>query len=196
MSKKLFHAAAVAAVVALAACNTSQPVGEIPAAVDVARFQPIPVNAADVVVVNAYHPPMTAPNVDHLFTEKPAEAARKLVEQQVVAAGVQDTLRVTIENAAVTRVALPVKQSLIGIFSRQPAERLEGRMALHFELFDPAAPDIIRGRASVTAARDKTLTNDASPAEREAAYHALTQDLTDDLAAQIAKTVKGTFGRE
>lgn len=196
MSRKFLHAAGMAALLALSACQTTAPVVNVPAAVDVARYQPIPVNAADVVVVNAYHPPMTAPNVDHLFTEKPADAARRLVEQQVVAAGVQDTLRVTIENAAVTRVALPVKQSLIGIFSSQPAERLEGRMALTFELFDPAAPDIVRGRASVTAARDKTLSNDISPAEREAAYHALTQDLTDDLAAQIAKTVKETFGRE
>ncbi len=196
MSKKFFQAAGMVAVLALSGCATSGQSVQVPAAVDVARYLPIPVNAADVVVVNAYHPPMTAPNIDHLFTEKPAEAARKLIEQQIVAAGVQDTLRVTIENAAVTRVALPTKQSLIGIFSRQPAERLEGRMALNFELFDPAAPDIIRGRASVTAARDKTLTNDVSPAEREAAYHELTQDLTGDLAAQIEKTVKGTFGRE
>lgn len=197
MSKKFLQAAGVAALMALSACSSiSGDLGSVPATVDVSRFQPIQVNAADVVVVNAYHPPMTTPNVDHLFTVKPADAARQLVEQQVVAAGVQDTLRISIENASVTRVALPVKQSLIGIFSRQPAERLEGRMALNFELFDPASPDIIRGRASVTAARDKTLTNDASPAEREAAYHQLTQDLTDDLAAQIEKTVKGTFGRE
>lgn len=197
MSKKFFQAVGFVSLLALTACNgASGDLGSVPSAIDVARFQPIQVNAADVVVVNAYHPPMTAPNVDHLFTVKPADAARKLVEQQVVAAGVQDTLRVSIENASVTRVALPVKQSLIGIFSRQPAERLEGRMALKFELFDPASPDIIRGRASVTAARDKTLTNDASPAEREAAYHQLTQDLTDDLAVQIDRTVKGTFGRE
>lgn len=196
MSQKLLYAAGMVAVMALSACGTTQGFVEVPSAVDVARFQPIQVNAADVVVLNAYHPPMTSPNVEHLFTERPAEAARKLVEQQVVAAGAQDTLRVTIENASVTRVALPVKQSLFGVFSRQPAERLEGRMALKFELFDPAAPDIIRGRASVTAARDKTLTNDVSPAEREAAYHALTQDLTDDLAAQMARTIRGTFGRE
>ena len=61
-------------------------------------------------------------------------------------------------------------------------------MALNFELFDPAAPDIIRGRASVTAARDKTLTNDVSPAEREAAYHELTQD--PEVLAALDKLVR------
>lgn len=179
----------------LSACTTSAPPA-IPSTVDVSRYPAILVHAADVVVVNAYHPTMTAPNVEHLFAVKPADATRDLIAQQIKAAGVQDTLRVTIETAAVTREALPVKKSIIGLFSTVPAEKLEGRIALRFELFDPAAPDIIRGRASVATVREKTLTNDASPADRDRAYHGLTQDMTDDLAAQIAKTIPGIFGRE
>lgn len=195
MMKRPLCALMLACVMMLSACTTSSPPAP-PSTVDVSRYPAILVHAADVVVVNAYHPPMTAPNVDHLFTTKPADAARALVAQQVKAAGVQDTLRITIETAAVTREALPVKKSLVGLFSTAPSEKLEGRIALRFELFDPATPDIIRGRASVTTAREKMLTNDASPADRDRAYHTLTQDMTDDLAAQIAKTIPGIFGRE
>ena len=195
MMQSPLRAMMLACVLALSACATSAPVPP-PASVDVSRYPAILVHASDVVVVNAYHPTMTAPNVEHLFTVKPADAASALVTQQIQAAGVQDTLRITIENASVTREALPVKKSIIGLFSVAPSEKLEGRIALRFELFDPSSPDIIRGRASVTTGREKMLTNDASPADRDRAYHELTQDMTDDLAAQIAKTIPGIFGRE
>ena len=56
------------------------------------------------------------------------------------------------------------------------------------------APDIIIGHAEVVARRDKSLTEGISPAERDHAYFALTEDLMDDLNDGLKSIVKNTFG--
>lgn len=184
-----------ACVLGLSACTVSGP-SEAPRVVDVSRASPVVVNVSFIEFANGYRAPMGAPNVEHLFKTTPAEAVQQLLTRQLVVGGVQDTLRVTIEDASVVRTALPIKESIFGLFSKEPAEEFTGRISLKFEMFDPSAPDIIRGRASVTAARQKSLSNDASPADRDMAYHQMTQELVDDVAAQVGKTVRSTFGRQ
>lgn len=187
-------AAAGLAVLMLSGCFPSQVRDEWPP-LSYNAAAPVTVSAARIEVIDAYRAPMGAPNVDHLFKVTPSQAAQELARRQVVAGGNSHMLRVIVEEAAVRRETLPQEKGVLGLFSTEPDEKFDARVALRFELAEEFAPDIVLGRASVVATRERTLKGGATLAERERAYQGIVQALVDDLAQGIATTVGGTFGR-
>lgn len=157
---------------------------------------PVTVDAMRLDIVDVYRPPMGAPHVDHLFKITPSRAAQGLARHQIIPSGDGRVLRMIVDDASVRRSTLPPKEGVVGLFSSEPEEKFDARVALRFELVDELAPDIIRGRASVVATRERTLKGNATLAEREVAYHAIVQALVDDLAQGIGTTVGGTFGKQ
>lgn len=156
---------------------------------------PVPVNAARIQISNAYNAPMAPPNVEHLFRLTPSAAAQELARHQITAAGGgTQVLRVIVEDASVRQTILPKEQGVVGLVQREPEEKFDSRISLRFELADEASPDVIVGRANVVATRERTLKGGMTLAEREKAYHDLTQTLVNDLAQGIATTVQKTFG--
>jgi len=187
-------AAACAAAVMLSGCFTSQVRDEWPP-LSYGAALPVTVSAARIDVIDAYRPPMGAPNVDHLFKVTPSQAAQELARRQIAAGGSSHILRVIVDEASVRREALPQERGMFSLFTSEPDERFDARVALRFELAEELAPDIVLGRANVVATRERTLKGGATLAEREKAYHGIVQALVDDLAQGISTTVGGTFGR-
>jgi len=187
-------AAGFAAVLMLSGCLTSNVTNEWP---DIAygKSPAVRVNAARLDIQDAYRAPMGAPNVDHLFKVTPSMAAQTLASRQVIPVGGQNVMRVIVEDASVRRSTLPPKEGVLGLLPTEPDEQFDARVALRFELADEAAPDIVTGRASVVATRQRTLTGGATLAQREKAYHDIVQALVDDLSQGILTTVGGTFGQ-
>jgi len=181
--------------VMLAGCEEGPPSSQ-PPEMTFANLQPIQVNAAKVDVVDNYKPPMQDPNVEHTFKTPPYVAAEKLLQKQLAPAGTENTLRAIIVDASVVREELPVTKGLAGIFEQEPAERLKGKVMVKFELVSPNAPDIVLGHAEVLARRDKSLMEGISPADRDRAYFALTDDLMDDLNDGLRSIVVNTFGKK
>lgn len=195
MTKSFMAFMGVVALVTLAGCSEGPPDSRLPE-LTFANMQPLAVEAARVEVINNYKPPMKEPNVEHTFPLPPALAAEKLVQNQIIAAGTQHVLRALIEDASVVREKLPVETGFTDMFVREPAEKLKARVLLRFELVNENAPDIVLGHANVVATREKTLIEDISPADRDAAYFELTKALTQDLREGFNASVKNTFGRK
>lgn len=188
-------AAGCAALLLLAGCFSSAVRDEWPP-LSYESAVPVTVVAARVEVVDAYRPPLGAPNVEHLFKVTPAQAAQELARAQVVPGGQSHLLRVIVEDASVRRESVPKESRVLSLLSSESDEKFDARVALRFELADDLAPDIVLGRASVIATRERTLKGSATLAERERAYHGIVQALVDDLAQGIETTVGGTFGRQ
>jgi hypothetical protein len=179
----------------LSGCEEGPPSSQ-PPDLTFANLQPIQINAAKVEVVDSYKPPMQDPNVEHTFKTPPYVAAEKLLQKQLAPAGTENTLRAIIVDASVVREELPVTKGIAGIFEQEPAERLKGKVMVRFELVSPSAPDIVLGHAEVLARRDKSLMEGISPADRDRAYFALTDDLMDDLNDGLRSIVVNTFGKK
>ncbi len=179
--------------VLLAGCTAGPPQTVLPD-MTFANMTPIRIDAAKVAVVDRYQSPMQRPDVEYDFSPQPAVAAEKMLKRQLVAAGGTDVLRAVIEEASVVRKDLPAHSSLTGILMQAPAVQLTAVMKVRFELFDPAAPDIILGHAEVIARRVKTIDEGLSPDERARAYFDLTEELMNNLNAGMQSVIKKTFG--
>ncbi|MCE9508195.1 MAG: hypothetical protein K8R48_07805 [Alphaproteobacteria bacterium] len=160
-----------------------------------ADLQPFELKVAKIEVRDDYKPPMKAPNVEHSFPVPPYISAENLLKKQLVAAGGGNVLRVIIKEASVVREELPVTGGFWGAFKHEPAERLKAQLIVGFELAGQQAPDIVTGTAEVTAKRSKTLMEDASAADRDSAYFALTEELMHDLNKGLVEVVAKSFGK-
>ena len=180
------------AVLALASCETAPPVTAVPD-LSFAGMPTISLNVARIELVDNYHAPMQAPNVDHLFRQSPEDIARRMVEAQLVANGSTGTLRVTIEDASVKKRDLPVEKGIQGAFENEPAEEYKAHVALRFELEDGSLGGR-GGNASVTSDRTRTLLEDASPADRDMALFKMSEAIRDDIGQGLSGAVKRTFG--
>ncbi len=182
-------------IAALTGCMEGPPVST-PPDMTFANFQPLPINAAKIEVVDNYKPPMQDPNVEHSFRTPPYVAAERLLKKQLVAAGNDNVLRAIIEDASVVSEELPTTKGFMGAFTQEPSERLKAKVLVRFELVNPRAPDVVLGHAEVIAKRDKSLMESISPADRDRAYFSLTEDLMDDLNDGMRSIVKNTFGKK
>jgi hypothetical protein len=176
----------------LASCtsDTAQTVPDL----NYTNVPPISLNVAKIEVRDDYVPPMRPPNVDHLFRQPPDVTVRDLLDHALIPSGGPKTLRVIIEDASVIDRKLPDGGGVLDAITPRPSDRYDAHMALRFELFDPAAPDIITGHASVIAQRSTTLMNNFSPADRDRAAFNLTESLMRDVQDGLRTTVRNTFG--
>ena len=183
---------ALMTVVLLAACTDGPPISTTPD-LTFDHLSPIAINAAGVDVVDNYKPPLKDPNVEHTFHLPPYIAAERLLRHQLNPVGTQNRLRAMIVDASVVRVDVPDDHGIVGYFTPHQV-RLKATMVVRFELFDSKAPDIVLGQADVVANREKTISDDISPAERDQAYFELDEKLMDNLNEGLNSIVKNTFG--
>jgi hypothetical protein len=189
--RRIFFSLAVVAL--LSGCTDGPPDTHTPD-LTFANLQPVALDVAKIEVKNNYKPPMQDPNVEHKFPVPPYIAAETLLKKQLVAGGRDNVLHAYIDDASVVREELPITKGIIDTFTRMPAERLNAKVLVRFEMTSPAAPDIVIGHAEVLAKRTKTLLEDTSPADRDSAYFSLTEDLMDDVNDGLKSIVKNTFG--
>lgn len=186
---------ALIAALFLTACVEGPPIST-PPDMTFANLQPIQVNAAALEVVDNYKPPLREPNIEHTFRLPTYTALSRLLNHQLVPAGGANTLRAIIDDASVTRTALPQDKGIESYFTQQPTDRLQAKVLVRFELVDPKAPDIVLGHASVVAHREKTLSEGMSPAERDQAYFTLTEDIMNEVNGGLKSIVQNTFGKK
>src|SRR5437667_10992455 len=107
LSPSLFSTLFLLVGLALTACSSTPPTPIAPIAYTNAT--PIRLNAGSIEVVDQFKPPLAAPNVDHLFVQTPAAAVRAWAQGRLRAAGQSGAIRVTIVDASVKAVALPIR---------------------------------------------------------------------------------------
>jgi len=177
----------------LTSCTNSPPQSAVPD-ITLAQVQPINLNVSRIEIVDKYVPPMKAPNYDHMFRQPPLTVTHALINKQLVAAGPEKTLRVIIDDASVIRTDLTPPDGFFSSLTPHPSERYHARVALRFEMVNADAPDVVLAHAEVSSDREKTIYDDASPADRDAAFLDLDEGLVSDLSGGLSSVVKRTFG--
>lgn len=189
--KSLFTA--FAAVLFLTACS-SDPAWHAPQ-MTYDNLAPVALNVAQVEVRDDYKPPMQAPNVEHTFQTPLYAAAENLLKKQLVAAGSANILRAIIQDASAVEEDLPIDKSFWGHFKKEQSKILKARVVVRFEMASAQAPDLVLSNMTMTAKRNLTLPEGASPSDREKAFFKLTEELTRDLSAGVNSTVKNVYGK-
>jgi hypothetical protein len=150
-------------------------------------------NVAKLETMSSYKPPMSAPNVDHLFHTSPAGALGRWAEDRLRAVGKNGFARFTIIEASVTETQLDMKKGIIGAFTKDQSERYDAVLEAKLEIFDDSGLSI--GFARAKATRSVTVREDSSVNQREQAWFRLTEELVIDIDAELEKNISMYLSR-
>ena len=181
---KLFSFALV--VSSLASCQATTPTLVFPE-LTFQHLKSLSLNVAKLETVSSYEPPMSAPNVDHLFHISPAGALGRWAEDRLRAVGKNGLARFTILEASVTETKLETKKGIMGAFTKEQSERYDAILEAKLEIFDNIGLSI--GLASARATRSVTVGEDSSVNQREQVWFSLTEKLVRDINAELEKNI-------
>ena len=179
-------AAAFLAAMVLASCAGAGPT-TLPE-LTFAHLEPIRFDAATVRIVDSYRPPLAAPNVEHTFPLIPAEAARRWAARRITAAGASGSLVVTILDASVVAVELPVRAGIGGMFFDEQKVRYDAALEVTIEYED--GPPLIEQAARTRVTRSRTVPESISPNERGEVFYELVEGLVNDLDDQLVAAIR------
>lgn len=148
---------------------------------------PIGLDVANIEIVQRYQPAFADPFVDHLFPQQPASVIRRWAEDRLAARGATGTATLIIQEASVTEEILARNPGLQGLVTIEQSERYEARFAVRLEIGQPAGGR--SGSADVLAVRSITAPENASLADREQIWFALTENTTRDLDARFEQEI-------
>ncbi len=169
---------------ALGACETPVRVQSLPG-LTYSHLGPLKLNVAKIEIVTQYRPPLTRPNVDHLFPTPPLKAIRQWASDRLRAVGRAGVARVVIRQAAAIETALAQKKGIKAAFTKQQAFRYDLTLDATVEIHSRPGG----GDASAQATRFTTLGEDASVNERNRVWLKLTETLMLDFNAEMEKNL-------
>lgn len=154
--------------------------------------QPVRLAVGSIEVINEFHMPFTAPNVEHKMPVAPGPAAERWGADVLQAVGGPDKLVMVITDASVTETPLKRKKGLEGAFTTEQTERYAARIAVRLEIRTPE--NRRRAVAEAFATRSATIAEDASLADRETLWYGLTEKLMDDFDTAVRPQITAHFG--
>lgn len=170
----------------LASCQATAPTLVFPE-LTFQHMKSLSLNVAKLESMSSYKPPMSAPNVDHLFHTPPAGVLSRWAEDRLRAVGKNGFARFTIIEASVTETRLDMKKGIIGAFTKDQSERYDAVLEAKLEIFDDSELSI--GFARAKAIRSVTIREDSSVNQREQAWFSLTEELVRDIDAELEKNI-------
>lgn len=190
--RPLFAALAtgLAGALLLAACETPPRQNDFPEL----TFQHLPLIKFDVAAVDieqAYRSPGQPPHVEHLFAMKPADAAANWARDRIQPVGTQRRMRFIVTDASVVEVPLSIEEGFQGALVLEQSERYEARLAIEAQVID--ASGRMESKATAKAERTITVAEDISLRERERIWFKLTENVMNDLGAQLEVTLSKVF---
>ncbi len=157
------------------------------------HLPPLRIAANRVDIREAYEPPLARPNVEHEMPLPPARAAQFWADDRLQPTNMADnTVRLTIHDAAVTEKALALTQGLRGAFQTDQSERYDAVLDATLELLDPLG--IILAHTSAKVWRHITVPEDASINDREIAWFTLVEGLMQDFDTRMEEGVRQYMG--
>jgi hypothetical protein len=187
---KLFSFALV--ISSLASCQATAPTLVFPE-LTFQHMKSLSLDVAKLETMSSYTPPMSAPNVDHLFHTSPAGVLGRWAEDRLRAVGKNGFARFTIIEASVTETQLDMKKGIIGAFTKDQSERYDAVLEAKLEIFDDSGLSI--GFARAKATRSVTVREDSSVNQREQAWFRLTEELVIDIDAELEKNISMYLSR-
>ena len=191
--RRVFRAALIvlALGMTLAACEATVPVKTFPE-LTYQHLGKIKLDVASIDVVQAYKPPMKAPNVEHRFPTSPMTALSRWGHDRLIAGGDKGYARFSILDAAVRETALAMKEGIKGAFTKDQSERYDAALEARLELFDGTGKSL--GFVDAKTSRSVTVREDATVNDREKAWFDLTESLMKDINTELEKNISAYLG--
>lgn len=181
---RYFTVISMALVLALTACMEA-PQPREPQAISFKQYSPIVLDVADVSVTSLYRSPLNPPNVEHLFPTTPADAVKIWVSDRVRTMGASRKLEVTIRDARVVETPLTRTKGIKGAFTNDQAKRYDARLEIEMRIYGDSPLSL--ASLNVAATRSDTLPENASPADRDALFARMLNDLMAFTNAELEK---------
>jgi len=157
------------------------------------HLAPINLDVAQIVILDAYQPPMTDPHVDQDFPTPPATAARQWAKDRLKAVGADGVAKFTIIDGSAIDVPLPRSTGLSGVITQDQSDRYDVTVTVRLEVENRMGNH--RGSITASAKRSETAAEDMTLNEREKLWFEMTDQLMQQLNAELEKQI-GTHLKE
>jgi hypothetical protein len=176
---------------ALAACSSPPPQPKFPE-IHFTGTPPIRLAAGTLDIKENYHPPMKAPNVDHLFPVTPIHALENWAHDRLAPAGGTNRAVFAIDNASAVETDLPPSASGIrGWFTTEQAQRYDVTVSLTLTIYDTSGRMLVSTTAK--AIRYQTVAEDITPNQRDQTWYDMTKDVLADFDRQMDSNIRRDF---
>jgi len=172
----------------LAACTTEPPPRPTFPEIRFTEKPPLALDVKEIRIEDRYVPPLQPPHVEHRSPLPPADVAQRWAEDRLKAVGRFGVALVVIEEASVVAKPLPVDTGFRGLFKREQAEELSGRLKMRVEV--PGDGGMRGGFAEAEATARRTVPEEVSLNRRDEIYYELTQDLARQLDGVMEAAIR------
>ncbi len=176
-----------AAACAVAGCETPPSPRTYPE-LSFSHLPPIRLDVARIDVVAAYVAPGMAPHVDHLFPRIPRDVVARWGRERLLAVGHLGEAFFTINDASAVSIPLPRTTGLTGLLTQDQSDRCDLRIAVTLEVYRPLPAASGEVRAEVK--RSRTMAEDLTLNEREAAWFQMTEQAMRELDSTLAAAIR------
>ena len=176
----------------LAACTNAPPPTKFPQ-LTYTHLGTFSLDVSKIEIVDAFRPPLSPPNVEHVMPVAPAAAAHRWAQDRLQSVGSSGRRAVfTIENGAVTSTSLKRKTGIRGVLTNDQSERYEAVLAVRLEIFDINGRRL--GEVEAQAQRSRSVPENITLDARDKVWFSITESLTNDLNAELERTIPQFLG--
>jgi len=151
------------------------------------HLAPINLDVAQIVIQDAYQPPMTDPHVDQDFPTPPATAARQWAKDRLRAVGNDGVAKFTILDGSAIDVPLPRTTGVSGMLTQDQSDRYDVTLTVRLDVENRMGAR--RASISASAQRSETVAEDMTLNEREKLWFEMTDQLMQQLNAELEKQI-------
>lgn len=151
------------------------------------HLAPINLDVAQIVIVDGYQPPMTAPHVEQDFPTPPASAARQWAQDRLKAVGTDGVAKFTILDGSAIDVPLPRTTGLDGVITQDQSDRYDVTVTVRLDVENRMGNH--NGSITASAKRSNTAAEDMTLNEREKLWFEMTDKLMQTLNAELEKQI-------
>jgi hypothetical protein len=185
MNRRTFLA--LPALAALTACDTP-PMRQSFATLTFQDRSPLRLDVAQIDIVQAYKAPGVAPNVDHLFPQKPTDVAAAWGRDVLRAVGERGSATYTIVDASATESPLPRSSGLTQVFRTEQSDRYDLHIAVKLEIGNPLLAKT--GHVTASVSRSQTVAEDMTLNQREAVWFQMTESAMRELDRKLEAAIR------
>lgn len=145
-------------------------------------------DVAQIEIVQAYKAPGQAPNVDHLFPQKPLDVATAWGRDVLRAVGQRGMATYTILDASAIETDLPRSTGLTQVFKTEQSQRYDLKIAVRLEMGNPLL--LTTGSAEASATRSQTVAENMTLNQREAVWFQMTESAMRELDQKLEAAIR------
>jgi hypothetical protein len=176
----------------LAACSSAPPPPRFPD-IRFTEAPPIRLDVSSIDMSAQFQPTFQLPEVEQNFPVPPQRAIENWVHDQLKASdpGTGAHARVTIMDAKVQQVDLPLTEGIKGAFTKDQSARYDAHVAARVEIVDDHGLAVRSANAESSLSR--TVAEGTTLNQRDQIWYDMTREMVGDLVRELERQINGTF---